>query len=1031
MRHLQKTVSLESFKSRIPGVLKALDCHWFLDNAGITIEYPKYADAYNDTVNSSMDSSQIYRIFNFYGFSDKKILSSDTNGNYGKLISDIEIPSKFCDKITDYTDIYINIPKDKSNPYDFYSIEQISDKDIKNRFWNDDKYYFYNEGNIWSVDTSQFSGTSNITKSMVLSSNNVTQHKYLTYYTLKKWLKFFDNYNKLLHSGNRLNAYKSAIDYYNSEIYDKTPSLEEEYENYDDIFNSRGGFEFYEWVTNNCAPRFYISCLNESGDAKLSNVDTYWGCSYLNCPDALKWLGWFNVRYKLYSGLTSSSQCKNKDNCCDCAEYINRGGNKMHDRLNAWAKSLTIEDASLSSASINIPLMLTNNISDLGQMSMLSSEFNQYENYLSQLKYSQVLQNFSGGTVIKRPIITDESTGNIFISDNTYMIKNSRSGVRQNNYLENVFDPTQWVNYTSYYMQKYPDEFVTQAKTYSYKTDGSIVFNPTSKTMAEPYDMHLSKNGYVLYNNQLHEIEYSKYVIYSGNSNSLLNGKMFKVNESTENMYYTNISDRLFYTIKKNGNYYFNFKSRQTCSNNVDYDCMALPSGDLKVKSVTLDNVFYLVSNGYVIIDDAGMLYRCPVLNGYVDINGVRYYIKNQKLVQFDDFEYVNENDFSGATAVFEPVTEDENRNKISYFIQKDKIYITHPYQVYRCDVISGRTDSKLSLLKSTNILTDDLGNEMPGYFEPTVDFRLGSKYIQPYYNYQLDLYYKVGNVSQLSMNDFLTIDDDINNQFFDGNILQTMNIFYTVNGYVCKDSIVTLDNDSSDSSKTDVISAINESTKKVNKYISSTTVYDDTIKFDSSENSLHLYCEFIYFMGSILKQKYVENSGGTYSYDGYKLVNGYHKGIKYRDICELTLEKCTYQTAEGINIPMKYYAITKPTRNIILNSYDDQVYNVDDAAFSMEICLLRKDKDGNIMVSDDEFTQKKGFDQTNNIVASPMFRHEYNLGTTFQETSNSDIYIDRGINKALDKHIRLQEIKTIDALLQYQNGDIFNVIEN
>ena len=41
-----------------------------------------------------------------------------------------------------------------------------------------------------------------------------------------------------------------------------------------------------------------------------------------------------------------------------------------------------------------------------------------------------------------------------------------------------------------------------------------------------------------------------------------------------------------------------------------------------------------------------------------------------------------------------------------------------------------------------------------------------------------------------------------------------------------------------------------------------------------------------------------------------------------------------------------------------------------------------------------------------------------------------TDIYIDRGISAAFDKHIKLQEIKTLDALLQYGNGT-FQISEN
>ena len=61
--------------------------------------------------------------------------------------------------------------------------------------------------------------------------------------------------------------------------------------------------------------------------------------------------------------------------------------------------------------------------------------------------------------------------------------------------------------------------------------------------------------------------------------------------------------------------------------------------------------------------------------------------------------------------------------------------------------------------------------------------------------------------------------------------------------------------------------------------------------------------------------------------------------------------------------------------------------------------------------------------------MATPTFRKEFEFGISMPQKVNSDIYIDRGISKAFDKHLRLQEIKTMDALEQYQNGAIFNII--
>lgn len=62
------------------------------------------------------------------------------------------------------------------------------------------------------------------------------------------------------------------------------------------------------------------------------------------------------------------------------------------------------------------------------------------------------------------------------------MIKDdAQKGFVQNEYFENVFDPKQWVDYTSYYINKYPDEFVSKPRYYAFNHKNEIVFDPTSK----------------------------------------------------------------------------------------------------------------------------------------------------------------------------------------------------------------------------------------------------------------------------------------------------------------------------------------------------------------------------------------------------------------------------------------------------------------------------------------------------------------------------------------------------------------------
>ena len=60
---------------------------------------------------------------------------------------------------------------------------------------------------------------------------------------------------------------------------------------------------------------------------------------------------------------------------------------------------------------------------------------------------------------------------------------------------------------------------------------------------------------------------------------------------------------------------------------------------------------------------------------------------------------------------------------------------------------------------------------------------------------------------------------------------------------------------------------------------------------------------------------------------------------------------------------------------------------------------------------------------------AFPIFMEEYSLHMSAPQSVSGDIYINRGVNAALDKHLRLGEVTSLEALTQYGNG--FYLIQN
>lgn len=1115
MKQIIKKISIEPSISRAPGILPALNNKWVLTKHNFEIEYDSYSEAKRDAINGGINLSNIEEEIGFVDYSDNKILSSNTNGNYGLIVSDIEIPHEFVDKITDYTDIYINIPKGE---YDYYTINQISKRDLLNRATSGETYYFYYGRDIYSVVCDE--KTSNDTIENVVSG--ATMHKYLTYNTLHKWFADFKNYYNLLRGGTKNIVYENAMEYYKYEIEPKTAEKEKIYKSYDDTFKARGGKEFFDWVIKNCFPTYYIP-------SKF--VDSL-GCGYLYYPNALKLYSWLKARYLKYNellehsdkytftikiesattafGMESSADtkmisdfidkissdnfiytsesntfdpnassfpkikatpkrglkkdwkeiCLSRQDCCDCSEYFKKGGNELYYDLDKWIKRISKFEGAINSATITIPISISTNIDDLGQFSIFSNEYKEKVSYDSTLSADQTQDGLSGGTVIHRPVIRNEKNGNVFVDNNSYMIKtdHDRKGYKINQYKESVFNTDDWVDYTAYYVNKHSNEFVSNSLYMAYKRDGGIVFNPTNEKMVEKYDVILYNYGFIYFNDEIYPVERSKYVVYSGLTNSLLNGKLFKVDETEDKEYITRIGDNTYYASRGiDGKLAFNFMNISKCATADEYTSKVLPVDDFTY-TVSINNTVYLIEDDDTFtIDNEGTNVKCPKFDSYVDIDGERYYVKGRKLYRYKETNYIYNNDSpsgftqSGQTEIFDKIETEGNNEYIDaesgFIVSKrfpnvsnNEVEVLFPYKRFRCDTVSGHTDSKLSNFKQTRILTDDLGNEMPGYCNL-------SNAVYPKEGTVLDLNYKVGNISNLSMNNRLTVEDDYKSQYFDGDILDSMEIFCTVNGEKYSGSVIALSNSMETSKKTDVLGAIASATTSTKKYVSklytkgienvigknySIKGIKDDIVDEYSGYSVGIYCTFTYYIGAILHEKINRNNDGTYTYDGYELASGKNHGVRYQETDELVLNNCTYNLIDGNKIILKYYDIIPNQRTVTLNAYDNQTMTVDDAVFTAYIRMLQIDKnDGSVIVTRNEFSPDNGFNQMNNTIATPVFRKEYNFGISLPQNVSSDIYIDRGINKAFDKHIRLQEVKTMDALEQYQNGLIFNIIDS
>ena len=149
----------------------------------------------------------------------------------------------------------------------------------------------------------------------------------ISFERISKIYGFFKDYYYLLHHRGHCNvSYSSATDFYSGESANYAEEMpygtfKETYVELDEKFNDYGGSGFCKWISDYVIPTYTIP----------KQYQDYWQRETLYYPDVIKWIGWFNERYAKYG---TNPDCKSKDDCCDCTEYVNRGGYAMIDEDN-------------------------------------------------------------------------------------------------------------------------------------------------------------------------------------------------------------------------------------------------------------------------------------------------------------------------------------------------------------------------------------------------------------------------------------------------------------------------------------------------------------------------------------------------------------------------------------------------------------------------------------------------------------------------------------------------------------------------
>lgn len=1003
MKVISRKFTYDDFVSRVPGILPAIKDSWMIpsfyncNSDSEDEEFFNYDNAVRMTGQYGISSSELVYNAKFYNIYDD--IDNNINGNHGLVVSDVIIPN---DGVTDYTDLYVNLPKEDGGFYD------LSFPDDEN-----DPHYEFND----------------VTKRFGIYSggtDNKKEIKILKYWTLIKWYSFFKEYYRLINNPDNIRSYISATEYAKNEnIIDIEPYVE-----MDRIFSARGGENMYKWICDNCIIQFNIP-----------SAYTYeWKTTFLYYPQAVKWAKWFKERDDKYYNddengyaaieasnnelpedekylfVSTDEFCRTTDDCCDCNEFFRLGGHDFYVELKDWIDSIGEKDFSFAtnSASLVIPINLQANIDDLGEMTILSNEWQSEVDYHNTLtEYNDLEENkIDGGTVVYLPYkINDENGKREYIED-TILIKNGDD--KKGYYYDDVhfdarYKEDDWVRYTDYYVTNNQKEFASREITsYTFSPiNNRIIYNPTDEKITSYIEPSIGKIVYI--NEKIYKVvENGKYVEMCYNGSSIANvnyknGTKLPVVKDDVLEYVIFNGKKYYVEINDLGNEVVYFLKGYACE---DDGCDVTTNKNY----IMYNNTLYEAQGEYVSIDDGIQKKTYRILKGFFTYAGKMFFLTtDNKIVSL----YISKYSDDGSELIFD-FEEVSNQQYDSIGLKKmvvvdDKIKLYHKYDINTCVKVTGITESKLELLRRREITSDELGNELPGHFndlfdpnsvESDFESEIYDKpvYNAPYDECTLDILYRAGEASCLKKNDFIS--EKENEPYFTGNIIESIEFYYPdENGNKINDNTMCggffANND-------DALEVIDNCINCRKNYNGETPL------------SNNMRCDIVYYIGAIIKKNDT----------GYTIDKKYHCGIKYTDTLFVNKNVGRYYTDSDSFFTFNYYELLPDRTNKYSETYNIS-FDTMFSKFEVEPMLFYYNENAqsmsDVVANLDKFENR--WDDCFNFMVGPVYRSEFNLAASTPQNVEANIYIDRGIMSAFEKHLKLQEFRTMEALENYGNN--------
>lgn len=809
----------------------------------------------------------------------------------------------------------------------------------------------------------------------------------ISWNTFSKWFHEFKLYYWLLNDGGSCKrVYSSATDFYDSE-YKSSSTIQlpfgsdrSSYEELDKSFEERGGKiskitnscegkgdivvgyrddGFFKWICDNIVPSFEIP----------SEYVGYWNTNRIYYPNVISWISWFEERKGYPSEL---NKCAESDDCCDCEEYIHRGGEKLLESLKTWFKET-------NSNILKIKGIIEGNLQNFAPhafceinvsscfgkpslQSILSEKYNtktdfRHGNYDST-------SNTSGGTVVDVDGVSMHFKKGF---------KPNGGSTFNKKYMEMEYDDSAFEEYLPIYANDNKSSFSVSSDMayYGVDKDGVKKYGESDADVIDKFSIKANierngKYGWFLIDEELYGVSPIESVE--------MNGEKIPVfRENGTNTPYVIVGGRDVYAEYdfKSNSYSFSFNGNAKFKRNPSQDsldesgirCISY-NGVIKTFPSTSDTITFSLSNGDTV--------DYKLIDGYSIVDDSIYYIHKGKVTSGDTLDDI----ISGATVSGDVITIKAKESDI---------------KISKCNVIIGTTSSKLLGLRSFNVMTDDNGNMIEALnTTPTKD----TYNYQPLEGSELEPLYQVGNVACISAFS-LSYEDYENNKKKNepspirhvGDIISSMMFYYAdANGdkisYTAKKVGGTIKSS---------LNAIQESTKKATEYKNN---YPMEVVSDN------VYCEIVYNIGATIVY---DKAKSSYSISG-------DSGVEYTEIVEFEKVKTEYYLGnDSHSYPIYVYKLRQgdnPT-----------------ASFTAPINVF----DSSLTTT---YSSIDGMDDYNGLDAYPTFQDAYNIGISSLPIVDSDVNIDRGNNAAFEKHLKIGEVTSLEALENYTNG-YFKMMEN